>query len=82
MITTLNNMNVAITGGLKKMTRAKAFNLILADGGNPQKKITKSTDVLVIADDKVNQHTIKTDKADKWFIDTISESDFYFIVKA
>lgn len=84
MITTLDNCNVAITGGLKKMTRSKAYSLILADGGTPKDKITKDTDILIISDDQARafRHTEKYRKAEKWFIETISESDFYEIVGA
>ena len=84
MITTFDNCNVTITGGLKKMTRNKAFSLIMAEGGHPQRKITKQTDVLIISDDQARcfHHTEKYEKAERWFIETISESDFYEIVGA
>ena len=84
MITTFDNCNVTITGGLKKMTRNEAFSLIMAEGGFPQRKITKSTDILIISDDqaKAFHHTDKYEKADRWCIETISEADFYDIVGA
>lgn len=84
MITTLSNCNVTITGGLKKMKRKDAFALIRAEGGFPQKKITKSTNILIISDDqaKAIHHTDKYEKADRWFVETISEADFYRIVGA
>lgn len=84
MITTFDNCNVAITGGLKKMVRAKAYSLIRADGGTIKNKITKDTDVLVIADDEIKcfHHSSKYEKAERWGIETISETDFYEIVGA
>lgn len=84
MITTLNNCNVAITGGLKKMVRAKAYSLIRADGGTVKDKITKDTDILIIADDEIKcfHHSAKYEKAERWGIETITEADFYEIVGA
>lgn len=81
MITTLNNQNVAITGALRKMTRATAFTKILCEGGNPQKKLTKATDILVVADEKLVHPTYKMVKAEEqWYTEIMSESDFYEII--
>lgn len=84
MITSLDNMDVVITGGLKKMTRAKAYSLILAEGGHPRKKISSKTDILIISDDQARafRHTEKFRKAEELWIDTMTESEFYEIVGA
>ena len=82
MITSLDNCNVVITGGLKKMTRDKAYALIRAEGGFPRKKVSGNTDILIISDDQARafRHTEKYRKAQELWIDTITESDFYDIV--
>ena len=84
MITTLNNLNVVITGGLKKMTREKAYALIRAEGGFPRKKVSSKTDVLIVSDDQTRsfRHTEKFRKANELWIDTMTESEFYEIVGA
>lgn len=82
MINTLNNCNVCITGKLKRMVRKEAFSKILAEGGYPQKKISRSTDFLVVADDwKVEKYSYyKLQKATEWDLDCITESDFYYLI--
>lgn len=82
MILSLNGYNVCITGKLEKMVRATAFQRIRMEGGYPQKKITRNTDFLVVADDwKVNAYsTYKIQKSCEWGIDCITEDDFYDLI--
>lgn len=84
MITTLTNCDVVITGGLRKMTREKAYALIRAEGGFPRKKVSRNTDVLIISDEQARcfHMTEKERKADELQIDVMSEDDFYDIVGA
>lgn len=82
MITTLNNCNVCITGKLEKMVRKDAFNRIRAEGGFPQMKISRDTDFLVVADEVMKYPTYKYVKAGEWWIDCITESDFYYLIGA
>lgn len=79
MITTLNNLDVVITGTLSKMTRERAFELIRMEGGWPHKKISGNTDVLIVG--KLPHWTTqKISFSDENYIDTISEDDFYELV--
>lgn len=80
MITTLNNYNVCITGKLEKMVRKDAFNRIRAEGGFPQRKISRDTDFLVVADEVMKYPTYKYAKAEEWWIDCITEEDFYYLI--
>ena len=84
MITSLNNCDVVITGALRKMTRDKAYSLIIAEGGFPRKKVSRNTDVLIISDEQARcfHMTEKERKADELQIDVMSEDDFYDIVGA
>lgn len=79
---TLENMNVCITGTLMKMKRADAFIKIKSKGGNPQKKITKSTDILVITNEALSFPTHKLFKADEWETTCIDEAFFYKLIGA
>ena len=80
MITTLNNLDVVITGTLRKMTRANAFNQIILNGGRPHKKITGKTDVLILG--KTIGETHKMNYSEEHFIDTLTEEDFYELIGA
>ena len=82
MITTLQNCNVCITGKLEKMVRDVAFQRIQMEGGHPQRKISRDTDFLVVADDwKTKAYpSYKLIKADEWWIDCITEEDFYYLI--
>lgn len=84
MITILNNCNVAITGGLRKMTREKAYALIRAEGGFPRKKVSPKTNYLIVSDDqlKCSHWTEKEWLAQELNIPIMRESDFYQIVGA
>lgn len=80
MIITLDNCNVCITGTLRKMVRETAFNRIKAEGGFPQRKISQKTDFLVVADEVMKYPTYKFVKAGEWWIDCITEDDFYELI--
>lgn len=82
MITTLENCKVCITGKLDKMVRRIAFDKIRAVGGFPQMKITTDTDYLVVADDFEEKEypSYKIEKANEWWIDCITEEDFYYLI--
>ena len=82
MITTLRNLNVCITGTLAKMPRKDAFARITKKGGHPQKKITKSTDILVITNEALSYPTHKLFMADKWETTCIDEAFFYRLIGA
>lgn len=84
MITTLNNCNVVITGGLRKMTREKAYALIRAEGGFPRKKVSSKTDYLIVSDEqmKCRHYTEKEITAEHLDIPIMSEADFYNIIGA
>lgn len=75
----LKNLNVVITGGLKKMSRAEAYEIIKENGGTPRKKISGRTDLLVVGDTPW-----KTEKLcfadDHWTINIITENDFYSLI--
>ena len=82
MILSLNGYNVCITGKLEKMVRKDAFNRIRAEGGFPQRKISRDTDFLVVADDwKIKTYSsYKLQKACEWDLDCITEEDFYYLI--
>lgn len=84
MITSLIYQKVTITGGLRKYTRRKAAQKILMEGGIFSAKITKDTDILIVADELIRgdmvRETEKIRKSDEWCIDWLSESDFYDLV--
>lgn len=80
MITTLKNCNVCITGTLIKMKRSDAFIKIRKKGGNPQKKISKATDILVITNEALAYPTYKLFQADKWETTCIDENLFYQLI--
>jgi len=84
MIISLQNCNVVITGGLRKMTREKAYALIKAEGGFPRKKVSSKTDYLIVSDDqmKSRHYTEKELVAEHLDIPIMSESIFYDIVGA
>lgn len=81
MILSLSEHTIAITGALKRMTRAKAYSFILAEDGVPKDKITKDTDFLVVADSECYE-TTKIQKAKKWGIEILCEDDFYELIGA
>ena len=75
----LKNMNVVITGGLKKMTRSEAFEAIKKAGGTPRKKISGRTDLLVVGD--TPWMTEKLCFAENhWTINVVTENDFYALL--
>ena len=78
----LKDMNVCITGTLKKMRRADAFEKIVKKGGKPQKKISKATDILVITDEALSFPTHKLFVADEWGTVCIDENYFYSLIGA
>jgi NAD-dependent DNA ligase len=78
MITTLNNLDVVITGTLSKMTRKTAFDRIRSEGGFPRKKISGNTDLLVIG--QLRWISEKLSFADDNYIDTITEDEFYEMI--
>lgn len=79
MITTLANLDVVITGELRKMTRETAFYRIRLEGGYPRKKISGRTDVLVVGKTPYWK-TQKLSFSDDHFIDTITEEEFYELI--
>ena len=76
----LKGRTFCITGTLKRMTRKKAFDRIVENGGIPTMKLTKSTDYLIVTDEAVNYPTYKIFKAAEWEIKPICESDFYTLI--
>ncbi len=81
----LKGLNIAITGGLKKMLRKDAFKRIEELGGVPKKNVTGILDILVIAEDnpegeKYNK-ALALNSAGK-HIKFIAESDFYKLIQA
>lgn len=78
MITTLNNLDVVITGTLSKMTRDTAFNRIRLEGGHPRKKISGNTDVLIVG--ATPWKTEKISFSDNHYIDTLTEDEFYELI--
>lgn len=78
----LKDMNVCITGTLKKMPRKVAFDRIIKKGGKPQKKISKATDILVITDEALSFPTHKLFMADEWGTVCIDENYFYSLIGA
>ena len=81
MILSLSDHTIAITGELKRMTRAKAYSFILAENGIPKNKITKDTDFLVVADSE-RYETTKIQKAKRWGIPFLCEDEFYDLIGA
>lgn len=79
-ISALAGCNVVITGKLEKFARKTAFTLIKSKGGIPSDTLTKSTNILVIADEKLNSQTDKIKKAEKYGTKIMSEKDFYSLV--
>lgn len=79
-IATLEGLNVVITGKLQKFGRKTAFNLIKNKGGIPSDSLTKETNILVIADEKVGSNTGKMQKAEKYGTKIMGENEFYTIV--
>lgn len=73
---TLQNKNVVITGGLRKMLRNKAYKLIIQNGGTPKDNMSNIVDILVVADDARNSYTTKMKKAPST-IEIIYEDAFY-----
>lgn len=78
---TLQNKNIVITGGLKKMMRSKAYELIRKNGGTPKDNMSSIVDILVVADEMRNTYTTKMRKAPDT-IQVLSESGFYELVGA
>ena len=75
----LKDMNVCITGTLKKMPRKVAFDRITKKGGKPQKKISGRTNLLVVGD--TPWKTEKLSFADEhWMINVITENEFYDLI--
>lgn len=79
---TLTNKNICITGGLVRMQRCRAYDLIKAEGGCPKDNMSSIVDILVIADSKRNTATGKKIKAERMGISVISEAEFYELVGA
>lgn len=79
MITTLQGLDVVITGTLSKMTRETAFLRIRMEGGYPHKKISGNTDVLVVGK-LPHWETHKVSFSNENYIDTISENEFYEMI--
>lgn len=80
---TLSNMNVVITGGLRKMDRWDAYKLIEQEGGCPKDNMSNIVNILVIADEKQGKETGKIRKARlNKQIKIISENEFYSLVGA
>lgn len=79
-------INVCITGGLRRYSRRKAFDLIAAAGMCPQSKMNRNTNILVIADD-CSGATFKCSrfhelKAAGYEIVAINEIQFYDLLNA
>ncbi len=65
------------TGGLDKMTRPEAEELVRNLGGHPSSSVSKETDYVVVG----HEPGSKFDKAKKLGVKTISESEFLKMVK-
>lgn len=72
---TFNNKNICITGTLSKMERAKAFNLIIAEGGCPKTNMSAIVDILVVANGI--ERSGKISKAKMYDTLIITEQQFY-----
>lgn len=81
-IASLEGLNIVITGKLDKFGRKTAFTLIKSKGGTPSDSLTKSTNILVVADEKMNSKTDKIKKAEKYGTKIMTEKDFYSLVLA
>lgn len=78
----MDGLNIVITGKLQKFGRKTAFTLIKNKGGIPSDSLTKETNVLVIADEKLGTKTDKVKKAEKYGTKILSEADFYSLIFA
>lgn len=81
-MTTLQNKNICITGGLRKMERCTAYDMIRLEGGVPKDNMSGIVDVLVIADSKRSTATGKKTKAEQMGISVIYEDEFYELIGA
>ena len=77
----LQNLDVVITGGLKKMTRAAAFDRIRKEGGRPHKKISGRTNLLVVGSTPWQTQKLSFSES-HWTIDVITENEFYELIGA
>ena len=80
MVTTLRGLTIAITGTLRKMTRARAFELIRMEAAYPTTNVNGRTDILVIADDSI--YSTKAKNAERCGTRLMTESDFYLLIGA
>lgn len=75
----LQDLNVVVTGSLKKMSRKEVFSVIEENGGFPRKKISGKTNLLVVGDTPW-----KTEKLsfanEHWIINVITENEFYDLI--
>ncbi|XP_049849976.1 DNA ligase-like [Schistocerca gregaria] len=58
----LRGKNVAFSGTLRSMSRRKAVGLLILCGGRPQSSVSKSTDYLVVADDRPSKKVLDAKK--------------------
>lgn len=75
----LFGLTVCISGELDSMDKPEAWNRVAEAGGRPAKNVTKKTDVLVVADDRVR--TAKHQRAEQYRakgqrIAIVAEPDF------
>lgn len=75
----LINLNVAITGGLRRLDRLSAAHRIEQEGGNFKTNMSGLVDILVVADELGTRETTKTRKAGQNVL-KISESEFYNLI--
>jgi len=73
----LKGKTFVFTGGLEKMTRPEAEELVRSLGGHPSSSVSKTTDYVVAGFDPGS----KFDKAKKLGVKILSEADFQKLVK-
>lgn len=73
----LNDLNIVVTGTLRKYSRADTERIIMKLGGKLQNSVTKKTDFLVVAE---KPGKTKLDAASKYSTRIITEKEFYEII--